>query len=73
MVMMLPARYASVVAVAWGFLLLAGLSYVLARVRGVSPLGEIGKHIAIAVSVIISSRFIGTWILHHLSTGAASG
>jgi hypothetical protein len=73
MVMMLPARYAGVAAVARGFLLLAGLSDVLARVRGVSPLGEIGKHIAIAVLVIISSRFIGTWILHHLSTGIALG
>src|SRR5512144_3045839 len=37
MVMMRPVRYAGVAAVARGFLLLAGLSYVLARVRGVSP------------------------------------
>jgi len=73
MVMMLPARYAGVAAVAWGFLLLAGLSYVLARVRGVSALGEIGKHIAVAVTVIIASRLIGTWILHHVSTSTALG
>ena len=73
MVMMLRARYASVAAVAWGFLLLAGLSYILARKRGVSALGEIGKHIAIAVTVIIASRLIGTWILHHVSTSTALG
>ena len=71
MVMMLPARYAGIVAVAWGFLLLAGLSYILARVHGVSPGGEIGKHIAITVTVIIASRLIGKWILHHVSISTA--
>ena len=73
MVMMRPVRYAGIVAVGWGFLLLAGLSYILARKRGVSALGEIGKHIAIAVTVIIASRLIGTWILHHVSTSTALG
>jgi hypothetical protein len=70
-VITVPGFYAGIVAIGWGFLLLGGLSYILARERGVSALGEIGKHIAIAVSVIISSRFIGVWILHYTSTGIA--
>ncbi|HEY7322690.1 MAG TPA: hypothetical protein VIE89_34440 [Candidatus Binatia bacterium] len=72
-VITVPAFYAGIVAVGWGFLLLAGLSYILARKRGVSAPGEIGKHIAIAVTVIIASRLIGTWILHHVSTSTALG
>ncbi|HEY1233865.1 MAG TPA: hypothetical protein VGH22_10845 [Candidatus Binatia bacterium] len=72
-VITVPAFYAGIVAVGWGFFLLAGLSCILARERGVSIPGEIGKHIAIAVSVIIASRVIGTWILHHVSTSTASG
>ena len=72
-VSVLPKFYAGIVALAWGFLLLVGLSCVLANTRGVSPLGEIGKHIGIAILVIVASRFIGTWILHHVSTSNSFG
>ena len=61
-----PAFSAGIVALAWGFLLLACLSYVVARARGVSPLTEVGKHLGIAILVIAASRLIGTWILHHV-------
>ena len=67
-VMTLPESYAGTIAIGWGFLLLSGLSYLLARVRGVSPFGEVGKHIGIAILVIATSRLIGSWILHHVST-----
>lgn len=55
--------------------LLVAVSFVIMVMmkRGVSALGEIGKHIAIAVTVIIASRLIGTWILHHVSTSTALG
>jgi len=43
----------------WGFLLLAGLSYLLARARGVSPIAEICKHSAVAATVILVSKVIG--------------
>jgi VIT1/CCC1 family predicted Fe2+/Mn2+ transporter len=69
-VVVLPGTYATVVALAWGFILLGGLSYFLARVRGVSPLSEVGKHLSVAVVVIGASRVIGLWILQHLQ-GAA--
>lgn len=69
-VALLPASHAAIVALAWGFLLLGLLSYVLARVRGVSSLSEVGKHFAVAVVVIAVSRVIGLGILHYFH-GAA--
>lgn len=69
-VAVLPRAYAGIVSLAWGFLLLGGLSYVLARSRGVSPLSEVGKHLAVAIVVIAASRLIGSWILHYVH-GAA--
>jgi VIT1/CCC1 family predicted Fe2+/Mn2+ transporter len=71
-VMALPAPYAGFVALAWGFALLAGLSYVVARARGVSPMLEVAKHLGIAVLVIAASRLIGSWIVHHVNEGALS-
>jgi VIT1/CCC1 family predicted Fe2+/Mn2+ transporter len=59
------AVYACVI---WGFVLLSGLSYLLAKVRRVDPVSEIVKHSAIAVVVIGVSRAIGMWttILEHI-------
>ena len=65
-VLVFPHPYVEILALAWGFLLLAGLSYTLARARGVSPLPEVGKHLAVAVVVIAASRLIGSWILHNV-------
>jgi VIT1/CCC1 family predicted Fe2+/Mn2+ transporter len=65
-VLVLPDRYAAIVALGWGFLLLAGLSYILARSRNVSPMPEVGKHLGVAVLVITASRVIGSWILHYV-------
>ncbi len=76
-VVVLPQFYAGIVALVWGFLLLVGLSYVLARAQGISPLPEVGKHLGIAILVIATSRLIGSWILpwilHHIPTSASSG
>jgi VIT1/CCC1 family predicted Fe2+/Mn2+ transporter len=70
-VMAFSTPYAAMVAMGWGFVLLAGLSYLLARVRGASPLNEVGKHIGIAILVIATSRLIGAWILHHVASSNA--
>ena len=61
--------YTQPLSVAWGFVLLAALSYRIARVRGVHPLTEIAKHCAVALAVIASSAAIGRWVpvwLRHL-------
>jgi hypothetical protein len=43
-VLALP-KYASIIALAWGFLLLVGITYILARTRGVSPVREVVKRL----------------------------
>lgn len=65
-VLVLPDPYAAVAALAWGFLLLAGLSYLVARARNVRPLPEVSKHLGIAVLAIAASRAMGAWILHYV-------
>jgi cell shape-determining protein MreD len=49
--------------VVWGFALLSGLSYLVARTRSVSAFGEIWKHGSVAVVVILISKGVGVWIL----------
>jgi VIT1/CCC1 family predicted Fe2+/Mn2+ transporter len=60
--LLLPNQAAIVVCVAWGFLLLAGLSWLLARIRHANAIAEIWKHSAVAVAVIALSRLIGGWL-----------
>jgi VIT1/CCC1 family predicted Fe2+/Mn2+ transporter len=63
-VMAFPESYRPIAAITWGLLLLVVLSYLLAGIRGVSPVREIAKHLGIAILVIATSRLIGSWILH---------
>jgi len=67
-VLAFPQSYAGIVALVWGSLLLASISYLLARARGVGPAGEVGKHLAVAALVIATSRAIGWWILYQFPT-----
>jgi hypothetical protein len=46
----------------WGFFLLSGLSYLLAKTRRVSPFSEIYKHAGVALVVIVISKALGLWI-----------
>ena len=62
--LLLPTPSAIIACVIWGFLLLSGLSYLLARARGVSALSEILKHASVAFVVIAIGKAIGLWILH---------
>jgi VIT1/CCC1 family predicted Fe2+/Mn2+ transporter len=61
-----PPRISIYVSAVWGLGLLSGLSYLLARARGVSPTKEIFKHCAVAIAVIVLSTLVGigvpTWI-----------
>jgi len=65
-VLALPAAYASLVALVWGCLLLATISYVLAGARGAQRLPEVAKHLGVAMLVIVASRIIGEWISRHV-------
>jgi hypothetical protein len=59
---LLPPRLLITAAVAWGLGLLATLSFLLARARGVAAGPEIVKHCAVALIVLALSRAIGAWI-----------
>lgn len=61
-VLMLRGQAATVAAIVWGMSLLAALSYVLARHRGVSALAEVGKHLTVAFIIIVVSKVVGRWI-----------
>ncbi len=52
----------AVVGTVWGLTLLAVLSYLLARTRGVNPVSEIGKHLSVALIIIAVSKVLGHWI-----------
>lgn len=57
-----PLEQASKVAIAWGMLLLATLTYFVARERKVKPLLEVVKHMVVASAVILASLVIGHWV-----------
>ena len=46
----------------WGFVVLAALTYRLAKVRGAKPAAEIGKHCVVALIVVLLSVAVGTWV-----------
>lgn len=62
----LPKHPAAIWGMVWGFLLLAGLSCVLARHRHVSPVSEVLKHLGVAAAIIGVSRVVGHWIAGHV-------
>lgn len=55
----LPAWLGVYICLLWGFSLLSGLSYLLARARRVGRVSEMLKHAGIAVIVIALSKAIG--------------
>jgi len=67
MVLLLPHTYGGIVVLSWGCLLLAMISYTVARVRGASPWRETAKHLGVAFLVIVVSRLIGAWIVAHVN------
>jgi VIT1/CCC1 family predicted Fe2+/Mn2+ transporter len=60
--LLLPLDTAVVVSVAWGMLVIAVLSYLLARSQNESPLAIVAEHLGIAILVVVFSHFIGVWV-----------
>jgi hypothetical protein len=63
MLLLTPTSMAVPACLAWGMMLLSGLSYLLARARAVSALGQIWKHGVVALGVILVSKLIGIWLM----------
>ena len=61
-VLLLPLWPAVLASVAWGLLVIAVLSYFIARSQGSSPLAIIGEHVLIAIIVVVASHYIGAWV-----------
>ena len=59
---LLPLAHVAQAAVVWGVLLLATLTYLVARERQVKPLPEVLKHLLVALVVLAVSTLIGRWI-----------
>ena len=53
---------AVIVSVAWGFAVLAVVSYRLARRQNTRPWIVIGEHLLIATIVVVATHFVGDWI-----------
>jgi VIT1/CCC1 family predicted Fe2+/Mn2+ transporter len=61
-VLLLPLWPAVLASIAWGLLVIAVLSYFIARAQEASPLAIIGEHVLIAIIVVIASHYIGAWV-----------
>ncbi len=61
-VLLLPLGSAIIISIGWGLLVLAVLSYTIARTNNEPPLNVIGEHIFIAVLVITITHYLGAWI-----------
>lgn len=65
-VALLPGYMAAMWGLVWGASLLVVLTCILARYRGVSAMSEVGKHLAVALTIIVVSQRIGHWIAVHV-------
>jgi VIT1/CCC1 family predicted Fe2+/Mn2+ transporter len=66
LVLLVPPPALVPAALAWGFALLAALTYRVARARGARPGREIVKHVLVALAVVGASRGLGAWIAAHV-------
>jgi hypothetical protein len=62
LLLLLPGSVAVFSCALWGFFLLSGLSYLLAKARRVSAFSEIYKHAGVTLVVIVISKALGLWI-----------
>lgn len=60
--LVLPLGQAVVASVVWGMLVIAVLSYFLARAQKASPLAIVAEHLGIALVVVVLSHLIGEWV-----------
>jgi VIT1/CCC1 family predicted Fe2+/Mn2+ transporter len=66
-VLLLPLSTAIMVSVTWGLLLLAILSFALARAQQIAPWKVIGEHVVIGMTVVGMTHVLGDWIRETLT------
>jgi VIT1/CCC1 family predicted Fe2+/Mn2+ transporter len=57
-----PLDQAILISVIWGLLLLAGLSFFVARAQAIPPWKVIGEHLLIALCVVVITHAVGDWV-----------
>ncbi len=63
LVIVLPLKLVVPCSIIWGLVLLASISYIIAKDKEVNPYLAIFEHISIAVIVIIASDFVGKFLI----------
>jgi VIT1/CCC1 family predicted Fe2+/Mn2+ transporter len=66
-ILILPLDQAIVISVIWGLLLLATLSFFVARAQRMTPWKAIGEHMLIGLCVIAITHYLGDWVRHHFA------
>jgi len=61
-ILLLPLSTAIIVSLLWGMLILAILSYAMAKSQGEAPWKIVGEHIVIALVVIVITHWVGDWV-----------
>ena len=61
-VVVCPLDQAIVISIIWGLLLLAGLSFFVARTQAIAPWKVIGEHLLIALCVVAITHHVGEWV-----------
>ena len=61
-ILWLPLSTAIIVSLLWGMLILAILSYAMAKSQGEAPWKIVGEHIVIALVVIVITHLVGDWV-----------
>ena len=61
-ILLLPLPRAVVASVLWGYLVIAVLSFLLARAQNTRFLPVVVEHLSIATFVVIAAHFAGVWV-----------
>ncbi|MEQ1793436.1 MAG: hypothetical protein ABL970_04515 [Nitrospira sp.] len=64
-----PLDRAIIMSVIWGLLLLAGLSFGIAKTQGIAPWKVIGEHLVIALCVVGLTHAVGDWVQQYVADG----
>lgn len=64
LVMILPIKPAVFISIAWGLLLLAALSYTIAKGEKINPYFALLEHIGIAIVVVVLSNYVGGFLIY---------
>ena len=68
-VLLVPLDRAIPLSVLWGLLLLAGLSFFIARAQAIAPWKVIGEHLVIALCVVALTHAVGDWVASYVADG----